>query len=515
MADTHELRELLASEEARYASRAHDVESRLRVHAERNNLMDALKLPDWLCAGLPFVRSYIEAAAAAVEASVIPVERLIEIVELVSLNRWDAFGRAAAAARERRGLAARAPRPRHPTWVRRDRYALSGVWLSQKSRLLLETTAILAALNIDPMPSLAAALRAALATGETPEVRLEMVVMLAMRWQDHEETIRLFEVIGAAGSGNEVIAATAYSVQHGWNDADTMFAEVPWAVDGDNAGEDNIKIGLPLATQKTGSPLVPQKTGSPPVMAPAPGTPFRKTVSHEPSFAALEATCRKRDIEAVQDLLAHSRWPEPHLRKSRLDLFHSLCSEGQLELAEIIADEFSITSAEARDTHNFALRWACARGHLSTAMWLAGRFGLTADDARAADNFALREACENGHSCAARWLITHFNLHTHSDLADALVLARRNCSAGVVKLIDDRLDDDNDDNDDNDDDNDDDNNNNDDNDNDNDNDDDNDDAASYPERPDREPLVQGTPEYEREKALLDRELDEMVAARRG
>lgn len=43
---------------------------------------------------------------------------------------------------------------------------------------------------------------------------------------------------------------------------------------------------------------------------------------------------------------------------------------------------------------------------------------------------------------------------------------------------------------------------------------DSDDAASYPRRPVRDPPVKGTPQYEREKAYLDRELDEITAANR-
>lgn len=160
--------------------------------------------------------------------------------------------------------------------------------------------------------------------------------------------------------------------------------------------------------------------------------------SCEPEFADLEAACRRQDVDTALAILDGPLGVPK--RKDVVDLFSMLCGEGQLELAEAVASRFAVTPVEARDSLNFALRWACARGHLTTAIWLVAQFRLVDTDARAANNFALRNACEGGHDRVVRWLVLHFGLRDPADLdgpegVSAIELARRGCDPATVAFL--------------------------------------------------------------------------------
>lgn len=134
-------------------------------------------------------------------------------------------------------------------------------------------------------------------------------------------------------------------------------------------------------------------------------------------------------------VLVDSRTPD---QADQLNAFQIACQHGHLEVAQWLTKRFSLTPANARASHNYALRQACGQGHLELVQWLTEYFKLKPDDARACSNWALRCACSNGHLELAQWLVRHFNLDaTDARTDDNLILCQTsgNGHLGVVQWL--------------------------------------------------------------------------------
>ena len=95
-----------------------------------------------------------------------------------------------------------------------------------------------------------------------------------------------------------------------------------------------------------------------------------------------------------------------------LAIWHSLFVTGNLQLIQMLQKIFNITTDDARDMNNYALRLVCRCGNLSILKYLYTTFYLTVDDARSYNNYALRYACENGHIEVIKCLYTMYKLTT-------------------------------------------------------------------------------------------------------
>ena len=93
------------------------------------------------------------------------------------------------------------------------------------------------------------------------------------------------------------------------------------------------------------------------------------------------------------------------------DAFQHSCAGGHLEIAQLLASKFELTSEDVRvGQYTSSLIWAASNGFLDTAKWLHKTFGFTAEDASDQDNYALKTACREGHLEAAKWLTETFNI---------------------------------------------------------------------------------------------------------
>ena len=118
--------------------------------------------------------------------------------------------------------------------------------------------------------------------------------------------------------------------------------------------------------------------------------------------------------------------------------FRIACENDHLETVKYLRKEFGLTTDDARNQDNYALRWACANGHLKIVRYLKKEFGLTAKDVRAGDNYALRWSCRNNHLSIVKYLKEKFSLTAKDARASnnfGLRWACENCHLNVVKYL--------------------------------------------------------------------------------
>lgn len=103
-----------------------------------------------------------------------------------------------------------------------------------------------------------------------------------------------------------------------------------------------------------------------------------------------------------------------------------LCAVGDVDAVRYIVETFGMTAQDARSDDNAALVVAASRGHMDVVRYLVDTFGLTPKDARSQNNNALRKAASNGHAEMVRYLVDTFGL-TAKDAATQLGFGCWNC----------------------------------------------------------------------------------------